>query len=42
METYEAPKMEVIQFESDDVIVTSCIGANCSTGGGSSTVDANV
>lgn len=41
METYEAPKMEVIQFESYDVIVTSCIGVDCGTGGGASTADSN-
>jgi hypothetical protein len=30
METYEAPKMEVIRFDSEDVIVTSG-GCNCGT-----------
>ena len=25
METYEAPKMEIIEFEVEDVIRTSCL-----------------
>lgn len=33
METYEAPKMEIIQFENEDVIVTSCgCGSGVDTG----------
>lgn len=30
MEVYESPKMEVIAFDSEDVITTSCIGHTCS------------
>ncbi len=32
MEVYESPKMEVIAFDSEDVIITSCgggIGDTC-------------
>ena len=25
MEVYESPKMEVIEFDSEDVIITSCL-----------------
>jgi hypothetical protein len=37
MEVYESPKMEVIEFDSEDVIITSCTGAGgtdniCSSG----------
>ena len=27
MEVYESPKMEVIAFDSEDVIITSCSGS---------------
>lgn len=30
MEVYESPKMEVIAFDSEDVIITSCSGDTCS------------
>ena len=33
MEVYESPKMEVIAFDNEDVIITSC------TGGGDKTCD---
>ena len=36
MEIYEAPKIEVIQFDNDDVIVTSVV-----CGSGSETMDTN-
>ena len=29
MEKYESPKMEVIEFDNEDVIVTSCLPAYC-------------
>ena len=29
MEVYESPKMEVIAFDNEDVIITSCIGYTC-------------
>ena len=33
MENYEAPKMEIIVFENEDLIVTSdCGGSSTSTG----------
>jgi len=34
MEVYESPKMEVIAFDSEDVIITSC-------GGGDNTCSCN-
>ena len=33
METYEAPKMEVIRFENEDVITNSCSTGDCGCGG---------
>ena len=34
MEVYESPKMEVIAFDSEDVIITSgCDTFACTTGG---------
>lgn len=29
MEVYESPKMEVIEFDSEDVIITSCLNMTC-------------
>ncbi len=29
MEVYESPKMEVIAFDNEDVIITSCSGNTC-------------
>lgn len=29
MEVYESPKMEVIAFDSEDVIITSCSPVTC-------------